>query len=186
MKRKDHTPAILKFMQSMFPKLEKYAPFLAQFFFRLVFYVPVSYRVPEKEKEAEDLARKFSLKASGKKIQGYEWGDASDYVLLVHGWAGRATQFRKFIKPLKEAGFRIVGFDGPAHGKSQGNKASFLEFEEMLKQIFTELGEPRAIIAHSFGGAVTLYAAMHGLPVKKLVNIASAVVLHYPGYLSAC
>ncbi len=174
MKRKDHTPATLKLMQWLFPKLEKFSPFLAQYFFRLVFYVPMSYRVPEKEKEAENVAKKFSIKVSGRKIQGYEWGSVSDpYVLVIHGWAGRATQFRKFIKPLNDSGFRMFGFDGPAHGKSQGIKASIIEFEEVLHQIFAELGAPCAIIAHSFGGAVALYAAMRGLPVKKLINIAS-------------
>ena len=150
---------------------------MAQYFFRLVFYVPMNYRVPEKEKEAEDLAKKFSIKVSGRKIRGFEWGSASDpYILVIHGWAGRATQFRKFIKPLNGSGFRLVGFDGPAHGKSQGTKTSILEFEQMLRQIIKELGEPSVIIAHSFGGAAALYAAMHGLPVNRLINIASPYI----------
>lgn len=161
-------------MQWLFPKLEKYAPFLAQRFFRLVFYMPTAYRVPEKEKEAEKLARKFSIQVLGKRVQGYEWGDRSrPYILFIHGWAGRATQFRKFIQPLNAAGFRMVGFDGPAHGKSEGTKTTIFQFEAMLKTIFSELGQPQAMITHSFGGAAALYSAMNGLPVRKLINIAS-------------
>lgn len=173
-KRKDNTPRLIRMTQWFFPKLERWAPFLAQRIFRLVFYFPISYRVPEKEKEAEKSSKGFMIRVAGKRIQGYTWGEASiPYILLVHGWAGRATQFRKFIPVLTGNGFSVVGFDGPAHGKSQGIKTSILEFEEALKKTYEKFGKPAAMITHSFGGAATLYAAMHGLPVRKLINIAS-------------
>lgn len=35
------------------------------------------------------------------------------------------------------------------------------------------MGEPVTAIAHSFGGGALLFSIMNGLPVKKLVNIAS-------------
>lgn len=165
---------LLMATQWAFPRLERWAPFLAHRIFRLVFYVPLKYRVPEKEKEYQQSAQQFTVQVGGKKIQGYSWGDAAHpCVLLVHGWAGRATQFRKFIHPLMDAGFRVIGFDGPAHGKSDGTKASILEFEKVLQTIFKQVGEPVAVITHSFGGAASLYAAMHGLPIRKLINIAS-------------
>jgi pimeloyl-ACP methyl ester carboxylesterase len=173
-KRNQNTPLLLKATRWAFPKLERWAPFLAQGIFRLVFYVPLRYSVPEKEKEVEKSAGMFKLDVEGKMIQCYSWGDkALPYVLLIHGWAGRATQFRKFIKPLNHAGLRVVGFDGPAHGKSDGRQTTILEFEMALRKIFGELGDPTAIITHSFGGAVALYSAMNGLPVRKLINIAS-------------
>lgn len=174
MKRKDNTPWLIRLVQWLFPKLERWAPFVAQRIFRLVFYVPAGYRVPEKEKEMESHAKLFSIRAAGKRIQGYRWGEeAKPYILLVHGWAGRATQFRKFIKPLQACGFRAIGLDGPAHGKSKGTKTTILEFEHMFREVFSKLGEPAGIITHSFGGAAIIFAAMNGLPVKKLVNIAS-------------
>ena len=176
-KKNNNVPVLLRATRWLFPKLERWTPFLAQRIFRLVFYVPVTYRVPEKEKEAEKSAKLFRIDVDGKKIQGYSWGDSTrPYVLVIHGWAGRATQFRKFMKPLQEAGFRVVGFDGPAHGKSDGTKTSILEFETALQKVFQQVGEPAALITHSFGGAVALYAAMHGLPIRKLINIASPSV----------
>lgn len=176
-KRNNNIPVLLRITRWLFPKLERWFPFLADRIFRLVFYVPVSYRVPGKEKEVEKNADRFIIKVGGRKIQGYSWGDETlPYVLVVHGWAGRATQFRKFIHPLQEAGFRMVGFDGPAHGKSEGTKTTILEFENVLKEIFHQIGVPEAMITHSFGGAATLYSAMNGLPVKKLINIASPSV----------
>lgn len=176
-KRNNNVPILLRFTQWIFPKLERWAPFLSDRIFRLVFYVPITYRVPEKEREAAKGAELFTVNVPGKKIQAYSWGEKNKpYVLVVHGWAGRATQFRKFIGPLNESGFRMVGFDGPAHGKSDGTKTSMMEFESVLKEIFQQVGVPVSVITHSFGGAAMLYAAMNGLPVKKLINIASPSV----------
>jgi pimeloyl-ACP methyl ester carboxylesterase len=155
--------------------VEKVLPFLAHQYFIKVFFTPLNYGVPEKEKEWEDQAEKFNVVAAGKKIQCYSWGKGP-VILVAHGWAGRATQFRKFIPVLKKEGYRVVGFDGPAHGKSEGTKTNIIEFEEALKNIYAVVGDPVAIMAHSFGGGAILYAASNGLPVKKLINIASPTI----------
>src|SRR5882724_9739880 len=164
-------------MRWLYPKLERWMPSLAERIFRLVFYVPLTYRVPEKEKEAEKTAVLTTLAFESKTIQLYGWGDQSrPYILFVHGWAGRATQFRKFITPINDAGYFMLGFDGPAHGKSRGTNTSILEFEKVLNKIFEERGKPAAVITHSFGGAAVLFAMMNGLPVKTLINIATPSV----------
>ena len=75
-----------------------------------------------------------------------------------------------------EAGFRVVSFDGPAHGKSEGRQTNIVEFGDVVKEIIGLVGAPRAIIAHSFGGIVSLLGATQGLPVKKLINIGSPVI----------
>ncbi len=176
-RKKNNIPFLLRAVRWLYPRLERWAPPLAERIFRLVFYVPLSYPVPEKEKEAEATAVKTILRFGNKKIQLYGWGDSSrPYVLFVHGWAGRATQFRKFISPMNDAGYFMLGFDGPAHGQSDGTKTSILEFEGVLNQIFAERGVPAAVITHSFGGAATLFAMMNGLPVKVLINIATPSV----------
>lgn len=131
--------------------------------------------MPEKEKRAETFAIKFSVEVAGKKVQCYAWGSGKP-VLVVHGWAGRATQFRRFIKPLTTAGYQVVGFDGPAHGNSEGKQTNIREFEEALLKIYEKIGVPAAIVAHSFGGGAVLFSAMNGLPVSKLVNIASPTI----------
>jgi predicted alpha/beta hydrolase family esterase len=177
MGKKDNTPFLLKLVRWFFPRLEKFFPPLAHRYFLKIFFTPLKYTTPEKELVAEKFARKFTLEAAGKTIQCYEWGEEKDpYVLLVHGWAGRATQFRRFIKPLMNSGMRVVGFDGPAHGASSGKRTSINEFEETLRKMYQVAGEPQAIIAHSFGGVATLYSAMNGLPIRKLVNIASPTI----------
>ena len=162
-------------IQWVFPRLERFLPFLAHRFFITIFFTPLNYRVPEKEKAAEKQAKKFSLEAGGKKIHCYSWGEGP-VILVVHGWAGRATQFRKIISALVAAKYSVIGFDGPAHGKSQGTSTNIEQFEDVLKTLYLKIGEPEAVIAHSFGGAAVLFAATRGLSVKKLINIASPTI----------
>ncbi len=173
--KRDKTPLPLKIVRWLYPKVERVIPILAHRYFVRLFFTPLRYSIPEKERKAESFAEKFTLDAAGEKIQCYTWGKGRS-VLLIHGWAGRATQFRRFIKPLNAAGYQVVGFDGPAHGNSSGKKASVFEFEQTLKAIYKKTGVPEAIIAHSFGGSAALFAAMNGLKVNKLINIASPTI----------
>lgn len=173
--RRNRTPFLLKLVQFVYPKLEKVFPGIAHRFFVTIFFSPLNYKVPEKEKHFEASAQKFTIRAAGKKIQCYAWG-TGPVILLVHGWAGRATQFRKIIDGLVNADFKVVGFDGPAHGNSEGRSTNIQEFEETLREIYKKAGMPEGIIAHSFGGGAVLYAAMNGLTVKKLVNIATPTI----------
>ncbi|RAV97781.1 alpha/beta hydrolase [Pseudochryseolinea flava] len=176
MNKKDKTPFLLKFVRWFFPKLERVAPPLAHRYFRKIFFSPLRYPVPEKERQAENFAKPFSLNVEGKNIHGYRWGESKSYVLCIHGWAGRGTQFRRFIKPLQAAGLSVVAFDGPAHGKSDGSKTQILEFELVLKQILAQEGMPVGVICHSFGGGAALFATMNGLEFKRIVNIGSPTI----------
>lgn len=173
--KKDKTPVVLKIIRWIFPKMEAVVPRLAQRLFIRIFFSPIRYAIPEKEILFQQRADRFEVFAGSKRVQCYSWGEGP-VVLVVHGWAGRATQFRKFIETLTENGFRVVGFDGPAHGNSDGRSTNILEFEVTFRKIYEKVGEPRAIIAHSFGGAAVLFAAMRGLKVSKLINIASPTI----------
>jgi pimeloyl-ACP methyl ester carboxylesterase len=173
--KKSKVPFMLRVVQWGFPKLEKISPFLARRYFIRIFFTPLNYALPEKERLVEQKASLFEVYVNGKKIQCYSWGEGP-VVLVAHGWAGRATQFRKFIEPLTKDGYRVVGFDGPAHGKSQGKSTNITEFQQVHEQIFNKVGIPEAIISHSFGGVAIFFSAMKGLPVKKLINIGSPTI----------
>lgn len=166
---------MLRMVRWGFPKLERIAPSLANRYFIKIFFTPLNYGVPEKELITEQSANKFDVFLDEKRIQCYSWGEGP-VVLVAHGWAGRATQFRKFIDALTKEGFKVVGFDGPAHGRSDGTSTHIIEFERVHRMIYEKVGEPVAVIAHSFGGAAILYSAMKGLPLKKLINIASPTI----------
>lgn len=173
--KKDKIPFLLKLVRWGFPKLEWLAPPLANRYFVKIFFTPLKYKTPEKEQGIQQSAEKFTVQIPGKKIQCYAWGKGP-VILLVHGWAGRPSQFRKFIEKFSSSGFRVVGFDGPAHGNSEGTSTSIFEFEQAIRKIYELCGIPEAIITHSFGGSAVLFAAKHGLPIKKLINIASPTI----------
>jgi len=160
----------------LYPWAEKLTPWLANRFFVYLFFTPINFRSPDKELKAETFSEKFTLNINGKKVQCYRWGNSTKTILVVHGWAGRATQFRRFVKPFLKSGYQVVGFDGPAHGRSEGSRTNLNEFELTIQTIVKHVGNVQAIVAHSFGGAASLYAISHGLPVKTLVNIASPTI----------
>jgi pimeloyl-ACP methyl ester carboxylesterase len=170
-KRKDHTPLILRFIRWWFPKAEKYAPGFAAKYFRKIFFTPLRYKIPEKERPLMDSAEKFSLLLEGRHIQGYKWGSGTP-VFLLHGWAGRAAQFRQFIPALTKAGYQAIAIDGPSHGQSEGEQTNILEFEQVITQVYNQF-QPVAAIAHSFGGVAVIFACSRGLPLGKLITIAS-------------
>ncbi len=175
LKKKDKTPSILKIVRWVYPKIERIAPTLAHRYFVRLFFTPLHYPVPEKELKGEKFAGKFFVEVAGKKVQCYSWGSGKP-VVFIHGWAGRALQFRRFVKPMIKAGYKMVAFDGPAHGNSEGKQTTIREFEEALIKVYEKIGQPEAIVAHSFGGGAALYAAMNGLPVPRLINIASPTI----------
>ena len=177
MSKKSNTPFLLRVVRWWFPKLERFAPPLATRLFVQFFFTPLQYGFPPKELEWINKANVFTVSVNGKKVQCYSWGSAHNpIVVFVHGWAGRATQFRKFFPVLLEAGFRVVSFDGPAHGKSGGKRTNILEFAQVMDEIHKQVGSPHAVIAHSFGGVVSLLCATNGLPINKLINIGTPVI----------
>lgn len=159
-------------MQRLFPVVEKVLPPLAyQWAFRL-FFKPMRFQTPPRELSVTHKAVKFRLNSRDLDIQCYSWGQGP-VVLFVHGWAGRGTQFFKFVQPFVDKGFKVVAFDGPAHGASSGKSTDIIEFEQVLKSLEEYYGEIRSIITHSFGGAATIFAMSRGLKVQNLVNISS-------------
>jgi pimeloyl-ACP methyl ester carboxylesterase len=174
--KQNKTPLPLRIIPVVFPWIEKFAPWVADRFFIYLFFTPMKYRTPEKEKKAESFSEQFTIRVLEKNIQCYRWGNADKTVLVIHGWAGRATQFRRFVKPLMKAGYQVVGFDGPAHGKSDGKSTNPPEFRAVIVALVSRLGNVSAIVTHSFGGVTALYAIANNLPVKTLVNIASPTI----------
>ena len=103
----------------------------------------------------------------------YEWGKGPT-VLLVHGWGANATHMGRMVLPLVLAGFRVVAFDAPAHGRSSGRCTDMVEFANAVATVARQAGPLHAVIGHSFGAAMALYAARDwGLSCSRLVLISS-------------
>jgi len=175
LKKKSKIPFVLRIIPSVFPLMERLIPAVANRFFAYLFFTPIGYPTPEKELKSESFAEKFILAIDKTWIHCYRWGDSPKTILVVHGWAGRATQFRRFVKPLLKEGYQVIGFDGPAHGKSTGKSTDVTEFVPVIRELEKQF-KIDAIVAHSFGGIASLYAVAEGLSVKILVNIASPTI----------
>lgn len=173
-KKKYKAPWFQRLIRFAFPWIERVVPALADRLFVYIFFTPFRYRVPAKEVVSARFAQTSYLLHNRRRICVYRWGQGP-WVWVMHGWAGRATQFRKFVPALNQAGYGVIGFDGPGHGRSGGKQTNAIEFKEILDQLAAQYGLPVAIVGHSFGGAAALYAIASGLQVNKLIEIGSPV-----------
>lgn len=113
-------------------------------------------------------------------LKKYSWGDGDKTILLVHGWQSRGTALRSFVPGLLEQGFKIVAFDGPAHGDSPGKRLNLPIFSGVISTLIKNHEPVHGIIAHSFGGGTSLYTMLiekENLRLPKLALIASPVNL---------
>lgn len=120
-------------------------------------------------------ARSSFLTHKGRRIATWEWGWRSrgaPAVLLAHGWGGHTAQLRGFVFPLLAAGFRVIGFDQPAHGLSEGRLTGLPDFAEVLAEVAARCDHPEAIVAHSVGGAAAAFAMSRGLPIRRAVLVS--------------
>jgi pimeloyl-ACP methyl ester carboxylesterase len=76
----------------------------------------------------------------------------------MHGWGGSRAQMTGFVDPLLSAGYRVVAYDQPAHGESDGVMTNLLEIAPTMDLVAGREGSFEAIIAHSFGTLVTSYS----------------------------
>lgn len=136
------------------------------------FTTPPPIARPPWEKVLKKAGRSFRLPSG---TSATVWGDRDQpVVLLVHGWAGRGTQLGKLIEPLRAKGLRVVAWDGPAHGDSDGKQASIGQFAQGLRELNEVEGPWRLVVAHSFGaGAVTLALSCRWMQSEAVALVAA-------------
>lgn len=139
------------------------------------------FRESEHDQRWREQARQQWLMLGQSRIAMYIWGEPENPVVIcVHGWNGRASQFSSMIPALLKAGYQVVAFDAPGHGKSQGNSINIFQFSQVLQNVSLQFSPIVAVISHSFGGMVVAYAIKHlGLQTQKLIMIAPPISTHY-------
>jgi pimeloyl-ACP methyl ester carboxylesterase len=95
-------------------------------------------------------------------------------VLLVHGWAGDAQQWRALGDRLAAAGFDPVLVDLPAHGRSDGRRSTLPQWVRALFAVTAAHGRWHAVAAHSLGGLAAAHALAQGLPAGRLALVATS------------
>ncbi len=129
-----------------------------------MFFSPQQYEVKSVDTEILERGNNYRLPFEGGELAVTTWGESGPAVLLMHGWGGARAQMTGFVAPLLSAGYRVIAYDQPAHGQSDGKTTNILEIAPTMELISKQEGSFEAIIAHSFGTIITSYA----LSVKKI------------------
>jgi predicted alpha/beta-fold hydrolase len=174
-------PLKLILTRQSFRVLGLLAPALAAGWAYRLWYATRRFRESEHDMRWRKQAQLQMLEHDYGRIAVYRWGEADKPVVLcVHGWNGRASQFATMLPVLLKAGYQVIGFDAPGHGKSEGDSTNIFRIGAVLKTIAEQYPSVQGIISHSFGGMVSAYAIKHlGLSVQKLIMIASPVSTRY-------
>jgi pimeloyl-ACP methyl ester carboxylesterase len=125
------------------------------------FFSPSRYEVKSADREVIDRGNSYRIPFEGGELAVTTWGEKGPAVLLMHGWGGARAQMTGFVEPLLSAGYRVVAYDQPAHGESDGKLTNLLEIAPTMDLIAEQEGSFDAIIAHSFGTLITSYALVH-------------------------
>ena len=141
------------------------------------FLSPRRHPWPARERAWLDSASFRTFRSRGRRLAAWTWGEAGPPVLLVHGWEGRGAQLGSFIEPLLSKGFRVVTFDAPGHGMSEGSRSSVVEMGAAVVDAAQELGPFHGAVAHSVGSAATTVALHDGARIERLVYIAPPLEL---------
>lgn len=178
--KKDKTPVqrllVPSYILATGKVLTRVSPFLASRFAARLFLTPFRYKLPERERKMDRESRqeRLTLPQHQREIVVYHYGSSSKKILLAHGWSGRGTQLSVMAEKLLKAGYSVVSFDAPAHGKAPGKMSMMPHFIEAIEELTRRYGPFEAVIGHSLGGMASLKAVSYGLPVKKLVIIGTA------------
>ncbi|MFL1456703.1 alpha/beta fold hydrolase [Marinobacter sp. GN3S48] len=116
------------------------------------------------------------LQHGSRTIPVYSWGQGP-VILGVHGWAGAGIQFGAWVDPLVKAGYRVVLFDAPAHGRAQGESTNLYEMAEVIAKVAASVGQVHGVLAHSIGCIAVARAITDGLQANYVAMLAPPVSL---------
>ena len=109
-------------------------------------------------------------------LQTYVWKKEEDKekVLLVHGWDSNSSRWRPVISTLRSAGYTVIAFDAPAHGKSGNDIINGVLYAEALEKVAQRF-QPDYVVGHSFGGlgAANYFANFDAVSIKRLILMAT-------------
>jgi esterase/lipase len=184
MEKKKPVPSKLKWIQRMFQVGGNIAPSVMLPLFVKLAFTPkkVSLKPPHLDclKDAEHLfldTTEFRNPKKKIRVAYYVWGKGNKTILLVHGWDAKAVDYYKMIPVLVANGYRVVAFDGPGHGLSQGERSNLVDFKELMPKLIKKIGTPYAIVGHSMGGGASTYMLMeYEIKVERLVLLAIPII----------
>ncbi|HHJ34257.1 MAG TPA: alpha/beta hydrolase [Gammaproteobacteria bacterium] len=174
-KRKPKTPLALRLLRLTYNTLGRVFP---AYFGRRAYalwFTTTRFKTPPYERPALAAARNEQVSVNGLQIAVYLWQHESiapaATLLFIHGWTGRGSQVASYIERLTGLGYRVISFDGPAHGNTPGKQTSLLEMTDVIFALNKKYGDFDAAITHSFGGMILTFAMSLGLKVDRAALI---------------
>lgn len=152
--------------------LHRVSPSLAGNVVDHLFFTPGRLPAPSRYESLYDEADSYTqLRVGRQTIPVYSWGSGPT-VLMVHGWSGAGIQFGAFVGPLVKAGYRVVTFDAPGHGRAQGLRTDLFEMSEAVSRVAHNAGPLKAIVAHSIGSLALARALVEGVQAEHIFLLA--------------
>lgn len=164
----NNDPIALKMMQLMFKVLSPLFPNTMGKFAYHLWFTPPRPHPPEAEKVAATKAQASFITVDGLRIRIWSWGQGPT-ILFIHGWGGRGTQISSFIDILNQSGYKVMSFDLPAHGQSDGKITDAFSVSKTLNEVIKKIDNLHTVITHSFGGIIFGHFYTPSLNIKKIV-----------------
>ncbi len=154
--------------------LQKIHPLLATPLALKLFYTPLRFSTPPREKKIRSEANIHRLQTENKEFTVFEWAGTGPKVILMHGWCGRASQFYSLIKSLRESGFAVYAVEAPGHGENEMEKSNLYHFMGALRETKKHFGSFKLAVGHSLGAvAIVNIFASAGIPLVTYGSPAS-------------
>jgi pimeloyl-ACP methyl ester carboxylesterase len=170
----------LQYLRTKFKTIGKLSPSVAGKLAFNLFCTPYPKYKKTKAPAIFHQANKLAVQVTGGlTIKGYEWKSNKPNgktVLICHGYASYFYKFDQYIQPLLKSGFRVLGFDAPAHGQSEGKYINAAVYKDAVEHIIKAFGPIDHFMGHSLGG-LTLALVAESIPnqeAHKFVLIAPA------------
>ena len=149
----------LQYLRTKFKTISKFAPATAGRMAFDLFCTPYPKYKKRKAPAIFNHANKKSVLMTDKTtIHGFEWlplRPNGQTVLIAHGYGSFAYKFEQYISPLTNMGYRVLAFDAPGHGQSEGKHINVVVYQEAIQQIMQQCSPVTHFIGHSLG-ALTL------------------------------
>lgn len=169
---KERSPFLLKIASIGFNTVGRLFPkYAAQVAYNMIFTPRKNvYNLPVPDVGMQPKGLEI-LTSDGTTIKARQWGESGWIVLLVHDWETDASSMYRFIKPLVRAGFRVVTFDSPAHGCSEGLNVCLPQLGQTIVDVVNHLKHVHSIIAHGIGGSSAAFGLHQINPHITLRNL---------------
>lgn len=147
------------------------APYASAYWAEMLFRTPPRFAPLPRERQALERGRFVAMPFLRGRLATWTFGEGPP-VLLVHGWGGHAGRLTRFVDPLLAAGFSVIAFDAPGHGRSSGYRSSLPDFVTAIDFLARECGPLAGVAGHSMGAAATALAMRRGLALPRAVFLA--------------